>query len=180
MKLNHILALAIVFAIVLAGCNQTGPDNQNNDNNSNTVQPLTTTTKSLSATISPARDLTGTWTDIPGEGLVFTIIAGPHRFHDEITMAITQKGNTFSGTMWVSIWKVDILNPDVPYDFSLPTETIAVPVTDGLVEGNNIRFKAMTWNWDGTFTNDIMKGTITGYDARSGVHYTGEFNLRKK
>ena len=178
MKLNFTLFLAIliIFALVVSGCKtqQFQPDT------TGTVVSLTATTKTMSNTLSPARDLTGTWIDIPGEGLVYTILGDPNKFHDDIRMEIVQKGNAFTGTMWVSIWKVDVLNPDNPYPFALPTETIAVPVTDGIVQTSDVQFTAMTWRWVGTFTNDIMKGTITGYDASSGVHYTGDFNLRKK
>jgi Tol biopolymer transport system component len=133
--------------------------------------------------ITPARDLTGTWVDLPGEGLVVTPLNGPHRFHYDATMDIVQHGSTFTGTMYISLWNAEALVPysswvdDGYWNFSYPGHVQTEEVTNGTISGVNIQFQVIGWTWKGTFTTDQMSGTVQGYS--SGVHYSGVFTLRR-
>jgi len=133
--------------------------------------------------ITPARDLTGTWVDLPGEGLVVTPLNGPHRFHYDARMDIVQHGNTFTGTMYISLWNAEALVPysswvdDGYWNFSYPGPVQTEEVTNGTISGVNIQFQVIGWTWKGTFTTDQMSGTVQGYS--SGVSYSGVFTLRR-
>jgi hypothetical protein len=124
-----------------------------------------------SGNLSPARDLTGRWVDLQGEGLVVTPLAGPQRFHYDIMMDITQNGSTFTGTLWYRLWKVDALTSGYqPPTGPLPGPTYTVPVINGVVSGPSIQFEAINgWIWKATFTTDRISGNFTVYD--SGVTY---------
>ncbi|MCJ7767040.1 zinc-ribbon domain-containing protein, partial [Candidatus Bathyarchaeota archaeon] len=135
--------------------------------------------------LSPARDLTGRWVSmVQREGLVVTPLNGPHRFHYDITMDIVQSGSTFTGTMYITLWKAEALVPysiwvdDGYWNFSPPGPVQTEEVTNGVISGVNIQFQVIGWTWKGTFTTDNMKGTVQGYD--SGVYYSGTFTLRRE
>lgn len=137
--------------------------------------------------ISPARDLTGRWIDLQGEGLVVTPWNGPHRFHYDCTMDIVQSGNTFTGTMYTSLWNAEALVPysiwvdDGCWNLSYPGPVQTYEITDGVISGVNIQFQIMGWmTFKGTFISWSMNGTVEGYDASTGIHYSGMFTLRKE
>lgn len=131
--------------------------------------------------LSPARDWTGTWiSGIQGEGLVLWGINGPHKFHYDIRLELTQNGNTLSGTMWSTMWKVDVLDPRYPWTEPLPGPTQVLEMTNGTASGTTIQFKAgfLEWKTSPGATTDIMSGTVYGYSE--GVTYEGEFHLRRE
>ncbi len=133
-----------------------------------------------SGNLSPARDLTGKWIDLQGEGLVVTPLAGPQRFHYDITMDITQNASTFTGTLWYRLWKVDALTSGYqPPTGPLPGPMYTVPVKNGVVSGPSIQFEAINgWIWKATFTTDRISGNFTVYD--SGVTYRMVLNLNRQ
>jgi hypothetical protein len=133
-----------------------------------------------SGNLSPARDLTGRWVDLQGEGLVVTPLAGPQRFHYDITMDITQNASTFTGTLWYRLWKVDALTSGYqPPTGPLPGPMYTVPVKNGVVSGPSIQFEAINgWIWKATFTTDRISGNFTVYD--SGVTYRMVLNLNRQ
>jgi hypothetical protein len=134
-------------------------------------------------TIMPTQDLTGTWGDIQGEGLVVTPLNGLHRFHYDARMDLVQHGSTFTGTMYISLWNAEALVPystgvdDGFWHFSPPGPVQTEEVTNGTISGVNIQFQVIGWTWKGTFTTGLMIGTVQGYS--SGVSYSGTFTLRR-
>jgi len=135
--------------------------------------------------LTPARGLSGTWGSlIRGEGLVIEPKYNPpHRFHYDVQLKLTHKGNEVTGTMKVMTCKVDVLDPQAPPVSLTWTWSPEYPVT-GVVSGSRIEFTVaipdMTMTFTGRFTSYLMEGEVEAYQPSMDLWYVGEFNLQKQ
>jgi len=135
--------------------------------------------------LTPARGLSGTWGSlIRGEGVVIEPKYNPpHRFHYDVQLKLTQKGNEVTGTMKAMTCKVDVLDPQAPPVPLTWTWSPEYPVT-GLVSGSRIEFTVstpdMTMTFTGRFTSYLIEGEVEAYQPSMDLWYVGEFNLQKQ
>ncbi|MBI2868218.1 MAG: hypothetical protein HYX96_00125 [Chloroflexi bacterium] len=109
--------------------------------------------------LTPARDLTGTWT---GAGVDYLVALGTNqrniRSTWNVTLVLRQAGNTVVGT-WAAVkTKQENLSPNI--NFVVPDEP-ATPIANGVVSGSSLSFDVGTAHWEMTFSTDLMSGQYT-------------------
>ena len=126
--------------------------------------------KSLTV-ISPARDLTGEW-------------EGTFRWKSEWSqdcsyemvylLSLTQNGNSLSGALGPSGTTTTSGKVNGGPECLTPFQVAIIdPFIDGTVSATTFEITAYDTVLSGTFTSDLMQGTISG-------PYTGDFSLRRK
>jgi len=122
-------------------------------------EPIAVATPQISPTLSPARDLKGTWR---GTGVSYWIDGATGeriiRITWDVTIVITeQKGNTVAGTITMlrtkqeNLTQVDIQTSGYGPD----------PLENGRVSSSSLYFNCGDWRWEFTFTTDLMSGHFT-------------------
>jgi len=159
MSSKNILFL-IVPILILSGC--TGQ-----------YDTSTSKDKKLTTTITPARDLTGTW-----EGIArWSDTYSPEcRYEMEYKLTLTQKENTLDGTFGPSeaaTTSGKVIEGSEETCLTPFQAAIIDPFIHGTVSGAEFTIDAQSATLTGTFTTDLIQGKIGG-------DYTGDFSFTRK
>jgi hypothetical protein len=109
--------------------------------------------------------LTGTWKNsISGRGLIIWLSKTTDKWYYDIELHLNQTGNTITG--WI---KEALYNAPISWSH----EPITAWITDGSVNGVNLKFKVGSMQWTGTFLSWSMKGVVQGQG------WEGTFDLQR-
>jgi hypothetical protein len=89
-------------------------------------------------------------------------VANPDcRYSYDVELRLNQNGNLITGTLRLfNGVAVALIEKPVCIPGSISGEHTE-SVTNGMVETTNIRFQTQHWLWEGTFTSDLMRGTVS-------------------
>ncbi|MEK6825942.1 MAG: hypothetical protein AABY00_04100 [Nanoarchaeota archaeon] len=137
--------------------------------------------KKLDTTLSPARDLTGVW---QGPARWTNNVNNPAcRYEGTFTVKFNQQGNALAGDYTSDITKSEQLLSSVPCS---PRGRQGTVPLSGTISASSFKFTVATIDFSGTFTSDLMQGTLVSCpnqecaDGTRAVGFTGDFSLTRK
>ncbi len=184
MKANVVVFIIFVIVSIYYFSSDASPFFSSQESKSNEETPEATAKvreEKLTTTISPARDLTGTW---QGPAQWTNNVNNPAcQYEGTLTIRFRQKGNVLVGDYSARITKTEQLISSVPC--SPEGEQGTFPLT-GKVSSSEFEFAVATILFSGTFTSDLMKGKLESCpnqecnDGSRAVGFKGEFSLMRK